>query len=935
MAPHPQPTRAPSPPTGPVPWARVRSVAEQAIDLAPGERTRFVDSACAGDEPLRARVWELLHEDARASGTLEPEHREVGRALAAEVADAAPSLVGLPAGPFVLTRLLGMGGMGAVYEGLDQRLGRTLAVKVIHPAFASPALRRRFETEGRALAKLRHPGIATVFEVGTLQAPQPGATSPAGHGAPLPYLAMELVPEAQGIVRFATSQGLDFAQRIRLVRAVCEAVHHAHQKGVIHRDLKPGNILVDPASGQPKVIDFGIARVLGGERDAHAEPAQGDAPLLAPPNATLAGNVLGTPRYLAPEQCTGQGEHASELDVRTDVHALGVVLAEVLSDGQWPWGDADKPVPELLRLVRTTRPGLVVCAVRAPRAAWERDVQRIIAKALEKRPEERYQSAMELGEDLRRLLADEPLSVRGSGTLYELRLLARRNRGVVAALGALALALALGLAGTSVGLARAVEARQTAAREAQRAQRVAAFLARTFQGSAPADARSATDEQISPLAVLRELPILAGAAPRDREATRLIDVLRAAAEQIPAEFGDDPATQVRLSLDIGSALVSLTDLRNGSALLEAAARVADAHPDAIGPVDRFRIHMAWYDSLTEPKTFRPMEDGLERMARAVAPNDAALLIDLRLRFLRRSLDHQPPEETFARLSALGEEAARELGADVPLTWTVALARAHALSRVTGKRREALEQAQAAADRIEALTGPTSFATIDALNVATMIAANDPENPTRGEQALRDLLGRVESALSPGSSLAYELRSLLSLLLLRQGRVGEAEPLVREQLHYARANFGDDSYYTIRAKGRVARVLTWQGKDLEEAERWARQAAADNALYEPAGGPWRCYHEAVHAAALRQLGEVDRAIAQLRRIQQERERAETLGGFWPDGYIATELARALGDQGERALALAELERARIELEKFNDPKHPMWINWHDAQARLAK
>src|SRR5882672_9650253 len=205
-------------------------------------------------------------------------------------------------GRYTITRLIGEGGMGAVYEAEQDQPKRTVALKVIKPGMASPELLRRFAQESQALGRLQHPGIAQIYEAGTADA---------GYG-PQPYFAMEFI-RGKGLRDNVEERHLNTRDRLEIVAKVCDAVHHAHQRGLIHRDLKPGNILVDE-TGQPKILDFGVARVT--DRDAQAT------------SQTDVGQLIGTLAYMSPEQVLAD---PLELDIRSDVYALGVILYELLS----------------------------------------------------------------------------------------------------------------------------------------------------------------------------------------------------------------------------------------------------------------------------------------------------------------------------------------------------------------------------------------------------------------------------------------------------------------------------------------------------------------------------------------------------------------------------------------------------------------------------
>ncbi|MBX3359479.1 MAG: serine/threonine protein kinase [Phycisphaeraceae bacterium] len=336
-------------------------------------------------------------------------------------------------GKYQIQRLLGQGGMGAVYLALQDQPKRTVALKMIQGAVATPAALRRFEYESQMLARLRHVGIAQVYEAGTHDD---------GHSV-VPYFAMEYVPGAMTLTAYAEAKKLGVRERLELFLKVCDAVQHGHQRGVIHRDLKPANILVD-TGGQPKIIDFGVARSADEQGGEH----------------TIVGQVIGTLQYMSPEQCVGDTQN---VDVRSDVYALGVVLYELLT-GNVPYDLSQSPLPRATRIVceqAPERPSRV-------RSELKGDLETIVLKALEKERERRYQSASELAADIGRFLNDEPILARPIGPAGRLVKWVKRNRQVasLAAAAVVVLALVTGFLMTRI----VVEVKRTAdaLREAQR-----------------------------------------------------------------------------------------------------------------------------------------------------------------------------------------------------------------------------------------------------------------------------------------------------------------------------------------------------------------------------------------------------------------------------------------------------------------------------------
>jgi WD40 repeat protein len=360
-------------------------------------------------------------------------------------------LLGRSIGGIVITRLVAEGGMGRVYEGLQEKPRRTVAVKVMRPGIASAAMLARFEREAEMLARLRHPGIAHVYEVGTC---------PSAQGS-LPYFVMEFIPEARTILAFAEDYGLSTARRLELFRSVCDAVAHGHRAGIVHRDLKPANILVD-ATGQPKVIDFGVARSLVAEAAAVTILAED-------------GQLVGTLQYMSPEQFAGD---PASVDARSDVYALGVVLCELLV-GAPPYDLRRKSIVEAARIVADKD-----LTLPAARGLLRGGLGAIVGMCLARDPRRRYADAAALAADIGRHLAGDPLEARPPTLLQSVGRLARRHRTAVIAASSLVAAMILAIAGISVFLVRAEQERAFAER-----QRAIADAARARAEGAAADAR--------------------------------------------------------------------------------------------------------------------------------------------------------------------------------------------------------------------------------------------------------------------------------------------------------------------------------------------------------------------------------------------------------------------------------------------------------------
>lgn len=380
-------------------------------------------------ESLRDEVERLVREHPRRRVALTSWFASV-----AEAAAGATSATGAERiGPYCLLHRLGEGGMGTVYLAEQiEPVRRRVALKLVKAGMDSAAILRRFEHERQALARMRHDGIARIFDCGTSERGQP-------------YFVMELV-EGAPLTEFADAEQLTVEERLRLFQQVCAAVTHAHQKGVVHRDLKPGNVLVERRDGvaTAKVIDFGLAKAIGGDGESGALQ-------------TVVGNVLGTPEYMAPEQA--RCDHA-DIDTRADVYSLGVMLYELLV-GQLPLvlDERQRRSPsELVQVLAEVEPrspsarlasdpaaARIAHARRTTTASLRRrlqpDLDWIVLQAIAKDRDRRYQSAAALAEDVQRYLDHEPVQAGPPSRLYRLRKLVRRHRLPLVAGGLIVLTL--------------------------------------------------------------------------------------------------------------------------------------------------------------------------------------------------------------------------------------------------------------------------------------------------------------------------------------------------------------------------------------------------------------------------------------------------------------------------------------------------------------
>jgi tetratricopeptide (TPR) repeat protein/tRNA A-37 threonylcarbamoyl transferase component Bud32 len=487
-------------------YARVKTVLLEVMGQPPAERARVLDRLCGADEALRAEVQSLLAQEGPATGDLQPT-LPASLPLAdppAERREEDAPLANRRIGPYRIERELGRGGMGAVYLAVraDDAYHKRVAIKLMGGGVPSEESRARFRSERHILAALTHPNIAALLDGGSTDGGEP-------------YVVMEYV-EGRPIDEYCRAGGLSVEARLRLFRDVCAAVQYAHGFLVVHRDIKPGNILVTP-EGTPKLLDFGIAKLL-------------DPALVPYTLAQTASSVrVLTPAYASPEQIRGEA-----VTTATDVYSLGVLLYELLT-GERPYTVTSERPGELEEAVlkqEPPRPSSVASRARGGRRRrLPRDLDTIVLKALRKEPAQRYASVDQLSEDVRRHLEGLPIRARPDTWRYRAGKFAGRHRLGVAVATLFVLLLAT-FAGTMFVQARRIaRERDAAQRERARAEQVAAFLVDIFKASDPAEARGET-------ITAREL-------------------LDRGAERIERELGGEPETRATLEDAIGQVYMSL------------------------------------------------------------------------------------------------------------------------------------------------------------------------------------------------------------------------------------------------------------------------------------------------------------------------------------------------------------------------------------------
>jgi len=563
---------------------RARDLFVAALRLTPEQWDEFLRRECADDTALHDRAKALLRAHAEAGSFLD-------RPAAAPVTDTqtAADDPGEVVGPYKLLEVIGEGGMGTVWMAEQTApVRRLVALKLVKPGLDSRPVLARFEAERQALALMDHPNIAKVLDAGTTHSGRP-------------YFVMELV-KGVPITTYCDAHRLTPRQRLELFIPVCEAIQHAHQKGIIHRDVKPSNVLVARYDDNPmaKVIDFGVAKAVGG--------ADGLTRLTERTLHTSFGAVVGTVEYMSPEQASF---NQLDVDTRSDIYSLGVLLYELLTGGP-PFGRAEVETVgllETLRLIReqdpprpstrlSTADGLPALASNRgtePKrlAALVRgELDWIVMKALEKDRNRRYATAHDLALDLRRYLANEPVAAGPPGRGYRVRKFVRRHRGPVAAAAAVLLSLVGGITGTAWGLVGAKHARQAESERAQ-GESLAKIEAQSAATAAKAAQVTAEKREAETTAVLKfvENQILSATRPKGQAGglggdVSLRQAIKAAVPFVDGSFAKEPVIEARLRMTLGSSFVYLGETKSATEqLLKArtlySQQLGPDHPDTL------------------------------------------------------------------------------------------------------------------------------------------------------------------------------------------------------------------------------------------------------------------------------------------------------------------------------------------------------------------
>jgi len=767
--------------------ARLRAAEEvyfRLSSLPRAERAEALRAECGGDPALLAEVETLLRAGDDLGEFLEqPALGTDFLVLAAPMSsgELPDDLVGRRLGHYRINARIASGGMGTVYEAVrEDEFRQRVAIKVVKRGMDTEDILRRFRAERQTLAALNHPNIARLLD---------GGATPDGR----PYLVMEFVL-GEPIDAFCAARGLGVAERLRLFRTVCDGVRSAHQGLVVHRDLKPNNILVTP-DGTAKLLDFGISKVLGGE--------EGDLTI------TLAESRRLTPEYASPEQVRGEA-----ITTASDVYSLGVVLYELLT-GVRPYSFDTRSMGEIERVIchaeptapsaAVTRGAAKTAALLAPpsgkhtgtgtqkdptrerlRRRLRGDLDTIVLTALRKDPRRRYASVEQFAGDIDRYLAGLPITAQKDTVAYRVSKFVRRNAIGTSLAATAALCLMAGTAIASWQANRASSQRDQAYQARDDAEAIAEFLRRALE--------AADMVQVG-------------------VDVKVVDVVNAAALRLDADFADRPLTRATVESAIGRSFVALGEYEKAEQHILRAYRTrldegANAHDLAESKLD---IALLYHSTNRAAEAEVELRDALatHRDLRGERNLDTARVWNDLGAVLRLQNKLDDAENAHRTALSIREET----------NGHQSLVVAESLNNLSGihmarKDFDAAEESMAEARRIrEALLKDGHPLRVQAtLNLGAIVGARG--DFARAEPLLREALDGYRQTFPAGHpSIAPPLTSLGNCLA-KLGRPAEAEPLLREALTIRKERLREGDPAISATQCGLGRVLLSLGRDDE-------------------------------------------------------------------------------------------------------------------------
>ena len=847
-------------------YERVLLIFGEAVERAEIDREALVERECGDDAELLDEVRELLRADARADLVVDRPISDL-EGLARAGDEPPPEAIGESIGPYRIVRLLGTGGMGRVYlaERVDGGFEQHVALKVLKRGLDTDEIVRRFEAERQILARLQHPNIARLLDGGTTE-------------AGLPFFTLEYV-DGTPIDEHCRQRRLNIAERLMLFETVCEAVQYAHGNLVVHRDLKPTNILID-AEGRVKLLDFGIAKVL--ESDDGAD-------------LTRTGARIMTPRYASPEQVRGEA-----VTIATDVYSLGVALYELLAGTRPFQGETLTPIELEQRILETppekpsraagrdhsrvdtratTRKSTGARYVAALRRRLSGDLDNICLKALRKEPERRYRSVDQLLEDLRRYRKGLPVLARPDTFGYRASKFVGRHRLWLAAAGL----LLIGLVGASLYHTSTLTGERDAARlEATKAREISTFLTDLFEQADPSRSRGAQVTARELLALgTRRLEDEATLASQPEAKRYLLQVMGEAhgslalydeAERIHTRalamtrgvYGETHLDVARGEIALGKIALLRDDSDRAEEHLQTALRVCDQLGDAA-----LRERAQAMVELGLVRRYQSNMEEAERLMRAAV----ALLEDAR---------HGDPGMAVEHATLVNELALQM----------------HESDRFS----EAEPLFRRALDLHREISNPTAVADV-LFNLGTLL--RDLVRDGEAEQCLRDALAiDLEYYGEDHPSVATRI-SGLAVLLERQRKFDEAREFRERALQIREDVFGEGHTQVAYSLRSIA-TLERQVLNFERAEELFLQGIA--IIESQLGVDSRELHKFLDPLGwlYRDMGDLEKSVAVLRRSVTIRRHPVTLLHL-TTSLIKLQRFDEARESKDEALALARRDR----------------------------
>ncbi|MEM1422369.1 MAG: serine/threonine-protein kinase [Planctomycetota bacterium] len=858
-----------------------QTIAKGALSLPPAERSSFLTRSCAGDDALRSRVDRMI--GMMESRTLVPDTPSAATPIPVEDEPVSERWIGR----YRVIDAIGSGTMGVVYVAEQQTPKRRIALKVIRPDVVTDALRDRFEQETRVLARLKHPAIAQIYDAGSARV----------DGRDCPYFAMELVT---GDALDTHAEHLPLRARLEMLRAVCAGVEHAHQRGVVHRDLKPANILVDD-QGRPRVLDFGVARALDSEAASRAE-------------------LVGTLPYMSPEQLRAD----PDTDTRADVYALGVILCELVA-GTRPHDLSGVAQDDAASHLERTPPA----PLRELDPSAPRDLEAIASRALARDPDDRYQSAAALSDDLGRYLRKEPVDARTRTPAYVATRFTQRNTGVVT-LGVVGLlAIAGGVAGVSW---QAVEATRGWARADEEAIKADLERARAEKEAVEADRQRARAEEAAVRAERERArateeaqrvrainafftDMLSSADPENAlgEELTVRELLDTAARVDTRGLEEVPAVESTVRLAIANTYRSLGVLddaiEQGRAAVDAATR-AHGTDDPLTADAMQTLAFAHIERGDHAEAERLLDETVAILTRTIGP-DRLETIGARGELARVYHETGRPEEALALWTRCLADArafvenkpdtVRE--SEMKTVLTIKHNYGSALGAM-GRYEEAEAVLSEVIDERVRIFGASHPQTVGARSMLASYVQQLGRNEEAAEQ-FRAILDARTEILGADHHSTHTARGNLAVPLIALGELEEAERLNREALEGLRSALPEGHAKILILMSTRAYLLEDMGRDAEAEALYREQIV----LRERASGgndpaTWSSYNNL--AMLLQRTGRPGEAIEQYEKL------LAMCRGSLPEGHIYTALFE--NNYGACLTDLGRTEEAREALER---------------------